>query len=73
MQSINFTTARNELASVLDNVSSGEPILITRRSAKPVVIIDAEQYERMQRIQAESDFDWLFTEHGETLEALKNR
>jgi len=73
MQSINFTTARNELASVLDNVSSGQPILITRRSAKPVVIIDAEQYERMQRIQAESDFDWLFTEHGKTLAALKSR
>ncbi|WP_228389050.1 type II toxin-antitoxin system Phd/YefM family antitoxin [Rahnella sp. RcJ3] len=73
MQAINFTTARNELASVLDSVSSGEPIIITRRSAKPVVVIDAEQYEKMLKIQAESDFDWLFSEHGKTLEALKNR
>ncbi|WP_310503115.1 type II toxin-antitoxin system Phd/YefM family antitoxin [Rahnella variigena] len=46
MQAINFTTARNELASVLYSVSSGEPIIITRRSAKPVVVIDAEQYEK---------------------------
>nr|WP_238483525.1 type II toxin-antitoxin system Phd/YefM family antitoxin [Rahnella perminowiae] len=73
MQAINFTTARNELAAVLDGVSGGEPIMITRRSAKPVIVIDAEQYEKMQKIQAESDFDWLFTEHGQTLEALKNR
>ena len=50
MQAINFTTARNELASVLDSVSSGEPIIITRRSAKPVVVIDAEQYEKMLKI-----------------------
>ncbi|PKB91570.1 prevent-host-death protein [Ewingella americana] len=73
MQAINFTKARNELAAVLDTVSSGEPVMITRRSAKPVILIDAEQYEKMQKIQAESDFDWLFAEHGQTLEALKNR
>ncbi|MEN4722948.1 type II toxin-antitoxin system Phd/YefM family antitoxin [Erwinia amylovora] len=73
MQAINFSTARNELASVLDSVASGEPVMITRRSAKSVVVVDAAQYEKMQKIQAESDFDWLFTEHGQTLEALKNR
>jgi len=73
MQAINITTARNELASILDGVVSGEPVMITRRSAKPVIVIDAEQYERMQKIQAESDFDWLFAEHGKTLEALKSR
>lgn len=73
MHAINFTTARNELAPVLDRVARGEPVMITRRSAKLVIVIDAEQYEKMQRIQAESDFDWLFTEHGKTLEALKNR
>lgn len=73
MQSINFTSARDKLASVLDSVAAGEPVMITRRSAKPVVIIDAEQYEKMQKVQAESDFDWLFTEHGKTLQALKNR
>jgi antitoxin Phd len=73
MQAINFTTARDKLASVLDGVASGEPVMITRRSAKPVVVIDAEQYEKMMKIQAESDFDWLFAEHGHTLQALKNR
>lgn len=73
MQAINFTTARNELASILDSVVSGEPVMITRRLAKPVIVMDAEHYERMQKIQADSDFDWLFTEHGNTLEALKNR
>ncbi|MCS2164205.1 type II toxin-antitoxin system Phd/YefM family antitoxin [Scandinavium manionii] len=73
MQSINFTAARDKLASVLDDVTAGEPVMITRRSAKPVIIIDAEQYEKMQKTQAESDFDWLFAEHGKTLQALKNR
>lgn len=73
MQSINFTAARDKLASVLDGVAAGEPIMITRRSAKPVIIVDAEQYEKMQKIQSESDFDWLFAEHGKTLQALKNR
>jgi antitoxin Phd len=73
MQAINFTTARNEMAPVLNSVSCGEPILITRRSAKSAVVIDAEQYEKMLRIQAESDFEWLFSEHGKTLKSLKNR
>lgn len=73
MQSINFTSARDKLASVLDTVAAGEPVMITRRSARPVIVVDAEQYEKMQKIQAESDFDWLFAEHGKTLQALKNR
>ncbi|ECF2367725.1 TPA: type II toxin-antitoxin system Phd/YefM family antitoxin [Salmonella enterica] len=73
MRSINFTAARDKLASVLDSVASGEPVMITRRSAKPVVIVDAELYKKMQKVQAESDFDWLFTEHGKTLQSLKNR
>lgn len=73
MQAINFTTARNDLASVLDSASSREPVIITRRSAKSVVVIDAEQYEKMLGIQAESDFVWLFSEHGKTLEGLKKR
>ncbi|WP_274851790.1 type II toxin-antitoxin system Phd/YefM family antitoxin [Serratia marcescens] len=73
MQSINFSSARDKLASVLDSVSAGEPVMITRRSARPVIVVDAEQYEKMQKIQAESDFDWLFVEHGKTLQALKNR
>ena len=73
MKTMNFTTARNELASVLDSVSRGEPVIITRRSAKPVVVIDAEQYEKMLKIQSEPDFAWLFSEHGRTLEKLKNR
>lgn len=50
-----------------------QAIIITRRSAKSVVVIDAEQYEKMLRIQAESDFVWLFSEHGKTLEGLKKR
>ncbi|WP_160126088.1 type II toxin-antitoxin system Phd/YefM family antitoxin [Serratia sp. Z4] len=73
MQSINFTSARDKLASVLDRVSAGEPVMITRRSARSVIVVDAEQYEKMQKIQAESDFEWLFVEHGKTLQALKNR
>ena len=73
MQSINFTSARDKLASVLDSVSAGEPIMITRRSARSVIVVDAEQYEKMHKIQVDSDFDWLFVEHGKTLQALKNR
>lgn len=73
MQSINFTSARDKLASVLDAVTNGEPVMITRRSAKPVIVVDAEQYAKLQLLQAEADFDWLFAEHGETLKALKNR
>lgn len=73
MQSINFTSARDRLASVLDSVAAGEPVMITRRSARPVIVVDAEQYEKMRKIQDEADFDWLFSAHGETLQALKNR
>lgn len=73
LQSINFSTARNTLAAVMDSVSQGEPVTVTRRSARPVVIVDAELFDKLQQAQAEKDFDWLFAEHGETLQALKNR
>lgn len=73
MQSINFTFARDKLSSVLDRVADGEPVMITRRSARPVIVVDAEQYEKMLKIQAEAEFDWLFAEHDQTLQALKNR
>nr|WP_159466118.1 type II toxin-antitoxin system Phd/YefM family antitoxin [Scandinavium goeteborgense] len=69
MKSIHYTAARDKQTRVLDDdVASGE----TRRSGKSVIFVTAELFETMEKIQAEADYYWLFTEHGKTLHALKN-
>jgi len=57
MQAINFTVARDKLASVLDPVTSGVPVMITQLSTIPVVVIDAEQCAKIRKLPAECDFE----------------
>jgi antitoxin YefM len=45
MKHINYTSLRNNLASVIDQVNENHvPILITRRNAKPAVIVSLEDF-----------------------------
>lgn len=46
MESINYTTFRKELATILDKVNDDHiPILITRQNERPAVLISLEDYK----------------------------
>lgn len=48
MQSINFSKAREELASLLDTVTRDRvPVEITRRDKSSVIMVDKDEYEGM--------------------------
>lgn len=49
MQTISYTDARNQLASLMDTASQDrEPITITRNGAGKVVLLAIEEYEAME-------------------------
>lgn len=49
MQTINYTDARNQLASLMDSASRDrEPITITRNGTGKVVMLAIEEYEAME-------------------------
>lgn len=49
MQHVNYTDARQNLASLMQQANDDlAPILITRKGAKSVVVIDAEEFASIQ-------------------------
>ncbi|WAR43657.1 type II toxin-antitoxin system Phd/YefM family antitoxin [Methylomonas rapida] len=49
MDTINYTTLRNNLASVLDKVNDDHnPVLVTRQNGKPAVILSLEDYKSFE-------------------------
>ena len=45
MDTINYTTLRSQLASILDKVNDDHnPILVTRQNGKPAVILSLQDY-----------------------------
>jgi antitoxin YefM len=45
MDNLNYTEFRNRLASVMDSVCQDHaPVIVTRRNAKPVVILSLEDF-----------------------------
>ncbi len=48
MQSVKFSKAREELASLLDTVTHDRvPVEITRRDKSSVILVDKDEYEGM--------------------------
>lgn len=49
MDAISYTRARNELAKTIDKVNEDHaPILITRQSGSPAVLISLEDYQALE-------------------------
>ena len=47
MQALNYTNARNNLKSVIDNVcDNGEEVIVTTKNDKTVVIISLDEYNK---------------------------
>lgn len=49
MDTINYSTFRSNLASVLDKVNDNHvPVLVTRQNGKPAVILSLEDYKSFE-------------------------
>lgn len=49
MNTINYSTLRSNLASVLDKVNDDHvPVLVTRQNGKPAVILSLEDYNSFE-------------------------
>jgi len=49
MKAVNYSTARQKLASMMDDVCEAhEPVIVTRQKAEPVVMMSFEDYESLR-------------------------
>ncbi|MFZ3621650.1 type II toxin-antitoxin system Phd/YefM family antitoxin [Leclercia barmai] len=73
MRTMNYSEARQNLASALDSAATGTPVTITRRGHKPAVIISAEEFERYQAAKLDAEFDAIMGIHGNEIRELADK
>ncbi len=73
MRTMNYSEARQNLASALDSAATGTPVTITRRGHKPAVIISAEEFERYLAAKLDAEFEAIMGVHGNEIRELVDR
>ncbi|ALB68522.1 type II toxin-antitoxin system Phd/YefM family antitoxin [Cronobacter muytjensii] len=73
MRTMNYSEARQQLASALESATTGTPVTITRRGHKPAVIISAEEFERYQAAKLDAEFAEMMAVHGNEIRELADR
>lgn len=73
MRTMNYSEARQNLASALESASTGTPVTITRRGHKSAVIISAEEFERYQDAKLDAEFDAIMGIHGSEIRELADK
>lgn len=73
MPTMNYSEARQNLATALDLAVEGQPVTVIRRGHKPAVIISAEEFERYQEAKMDAEFAAIMNVHGEEIRALADK
>ncbi|WP_230353450.1 type II toxin-antitoxin system Phd/YefM family antitoxin [Lelliottia sp. WAP21] len=73
MRTMNYSEARQNLASALDSAVTGTPVTITRRGHKPAVIISVEEFERFQTAKLDAEFEAIMGIHGNEIRELADK
>ncbi|MGG5837661.1 type II toxin-antitoxin system Phd/YefM family antitoxin [Huaxiibacter chinensis] len=73
MRTMNYSEARQNLASALDSAATGTPVTITRRGHKPAVIISVEEFERFQTAKLDAEFEAIMGIHGNEIRELADK
>ncbi|MNE87994.1 antitoxin YefM [compost metagenome] len=73
MRTMNYSEARQNLASALESAATGTPVTITRRGHKPAVIISADDFERYQAAKLDAEFDAIMSVHGDEIRELADK
>ena len=73
MRTMNYSEARQNLASALESAAAGTPVTISRRGHKPAVIISMEEFERYQTAKLDAEFDAIMGIHGSEIRELADK
>jgi antitoxin Phd len=73
MHTYTYSSARENLAKVLDEANSGEIVEITRRGSEPSVVISKAEFDTMRKALYDNAFEQIWNEHGESIKALTDR
>ncbi|ABU79468.1 MULTISPECIES: type II toxin-antitoxin system Phd/YefM family antitoxin [Cronobacter] len=73
MRTMNYSEARQQLASALESAAAGRPVTITRRGHKSAVIISAEEFERYQAAKLDAEFAEIMAVHGNEIRELADK
>jgi len=73
MREYNYSEARNNLASVLEEAINGEPVTVTRRGQQNAVIISQAEFERLKEARYDADFEAIWSTHGDSIRVLTDR
>jgi len=73
MQTYTYSSAREHLEKVLDEVNNGEIIEITRRGHDPAVVISKSKFDAMGKALCEHAFEQIWNEHCDSIKALTDR
>ena len=80
MIAVNYSSVRNNLKNYCDLAfNENEPVIITRKANKNVVIVSLEQYNKMERIirnskylaKLDSAFEQLYSGKGQEHELVE--
>jgi len=70
---MNYSEARQNLASALESAAAGTPVTISRRGHKSAVIISMEEFERYQTAKLDAEFDAIMGIHGSEIRELADK
>ncbi|KGB09147.1 MULTISPECIES: type II toxin-antitoxin system Phd/YefM family antitoxin [Leclercia] len=73
MRTMNYSEARQNLASALESAAAGTPVTISRRGHKSAVIISMEEFERYQTAKLDAEFDAIMGIHGSEIRELADK
>ena len=73
MRTMNYSEARQNLASALESAAAGTPVTISRRGHKSAVIISMEEFERYQTAKLDVEFDAIMGIHGSEIRELADK
>lgn len=73
MNSYTYSHVRENLASILEMATSGEPVEVTRRNGEVAVIVSKNEFERYRKAALDAEFAEIMQSHGDVYTALSTR
>lgn len=73
MNKFTYTSARENLAQVLDQAISGEAVEITRRGGDSAVVISKTSFEALRKAKLDAEFAELIGQFDQSNKALTDR
>jgi antitoxin Phd len=73
MNSYTYSAAREHLAEILESVTSGEPVEITRRNGASAIVVSKTEFEAYRKATLDAEFAEIMQTHGDVYTELSSR